>query len=74
MSPPEDKLLMGDGDDGQVEVTVESQRAPESGQYGIVGPRSGNTGALQHAHVTPIRISVSVVHQQIGVLLQHAFR
>jgi hypothetical protein len=35
------------------------QRAPESGQYGIVGPRGGNTGVLAARSRHPIRISAS---------------
>ena len=48
------------------------QRAPESGQCGSNRPCGGNTGVLAARLRLPIRISI--VRQQIGVLLRHAFR
>ena len=53
-----------------------AQRAPESGQYGIVGTRGCKRGrAHSRAYATPHpHQHAIVVHQTTGVRLQQAFR
>ena len=51
------------------------QRAPESGQYGIVWTRGGSTARARSALTPPHpHQRVIVGRQTIGDLLQHAFR